>query len=79
MRGSLYLRARRPRQHGGLSPDFAAQVAQAYANLGMALEGIGAKPDQVAKPTIFVVDHGMPKLGVLTQNVTTMFGDRLVP
>jgi enamine deaminase RidA (YjgF/YER057c/UK114 family) len=62
---------------GGLSPDFAAQVEQAYANLGAALEGIGARPDQVAKLTVFVVDHDMSKLGVLTQNVTAMFGDRL--
>lgn len=62
---------------GGLSPDFAAQVEQAYANLGAALDGIGAKPDQVAKLTVFVVDHDMSKLGVLTQNVTAMFGDRL--
>jgi len=62
---------------GGLSPDFAAQVQQAYANLAAALEGIGAKPDQVAKLTVYVVDHDMSKLGVLTQNVTAMFGDRL--
>lgn len=62
---------------GGLSPDFAAQVKQAYANLGAALEGIGAKPDQVAKLTIYVVDHDMGKLGVLTENVKAMFGDRL--
>lgn len=62
---------------GGLSTDFAAQVKQAYVNLGAALEGIGAKPDQVAKLTIFVVDHDMSKLGVLTENVKAMFGDRL--
>ena len=62
---------------GGLSPDFAEQVAQAYANLGAALEGIGARPDQVAKLTIYVVDHDMSKLGVLSQNVIAMFGDRL--
>lgn len=62
---------------GALSPDFAAQVAQAYANLGAALEGIGARPDQVAKLTVYVVDHDMSKLGVLTQNVIAMFGDRL--
>jgi enamine deaminase RidA (YjgF/YER057c/UK114 family) len=62
---------------GGLSPDFAAQVRQAYANLGAALAGIGAKPDQVAKLTIFVVDHDMGKLGVLTEAVTTMFGGAL--
>jgi enamine deaminase RidA (YjgF/YER057c/UK114 family) len=62
---------------GGLSPDFAIQVEQAYANLGAALEGIGARPDQVAKLTVYVVDHDMSKLGVLTQNVVAMFGDRL--
>ncbi len=62
---------------GALSPDFAAQVAQVYANLGAALEGIGARPDQVAKLTIFVVDHETSKLGILTQNVMEMFGDRL--
>lgn len=62
---------------GGLSTDFAAQVKQAYANLGAALAGIGAKPDQVAKLTTYVVDHDMSKLGVLTEAVTAMFGDRL--
>lgn len=62
---------------GGLSPDFAAQVKQAYANLGAALEGVGAKPDQVAKLTIYVVDHDMSKLGVLTEAVKAMFGDKL--
>jgi len=62
---------------GGLSPDFAAQVKQAYVNLGAALEGIGATPDQVAKLTIFVVDHDMSKLGVLTETVKAMFGETL--
>ncbi|CAM5467140.1 RidA family protein [Mycolicibacterium aubagnense] len=62
---------------GGLSPDFAVQVRQAYANLKVALDGIGARPDQVAKLTIFVVDHDMSKLGVLTRNVKEMFGERL--
>lgn len=62
---------------GGLSPDFAVQVRQAYANLRSALEGIGARPDQVAKLTIFVVDHDMSKLEVLTRNVKDMFGEAL--
>ena len=62
---------------GGLSPDFAVQVEQAYANLRAALAGIGAKPDQVAKLTIFVVDHDMSKLEVLTRNVKQMFGTAL--
>jgi enamine deaminase RidA (YjgF/YER057c/UK114 family) len=62
---------------GGLSPDFAVQVKQAYANLAAALNGIGAKPDQVAKLTVYVVDHDMSKLGVLTENVKAMFGETL--
>jgi enamine deaminase RidA (YjgF/YER057c/UK114 family) len=62
---------------GALSPDFSAQVKQAYANLAAALDGIGAKPEQVAKLTIYVVDHDMSKLGVLTQNVKEMFGGSL--
>lgn len=62
---------------GALSPDFGVQVAQAYANLHIALEGIGARPDQVAKLTVYVVDHDMSKLEVLTRNVKEMFGERL--
>ncbi len=62
---------------GALSADFAVQVKQAYANLRSALDGLGARPDQVAKLTIFVVDHDMSKLEVLTRNVKEMFGDAL--
>jgi enamine deaminase RidA (YjgF/YER057c/UK114 family) len=62
---------------GALSPDFAVQVKQAYANLRAALDGLGAKPDQVAKLTVFVVDHDMSKLEVLTRNVKEMFGEAL--
>jgi len=62
---------------GKLSPDFAGQVEQAYANLRTALEGVGAKPNQVTKLTTFVVDHDMSKLGVLTENVKKMFGEAL--
>ena len=64
-------------QTGGLSPDFATQVKQAYANLAAALDGIGARPDQVAKLTVYVVDHDMGKLGPLTEAVTAMFGAAL--
>jgi enamine deaminase RidA (YjgF/YER057c/UK114 family) len=62
---------------GGLSPDFAVQVEQAYANLRTALDALGARPDQVAKLTVFVVDHDMSKLEVLTSNVKEMFGEAL--
>lgn len=62
---------------GSLSPDFAGQVAQAYANLGAILDALGARPEHVLKLTVFVVDHDMSKLGVLTEHVTSMFGAAL--
>ena len=62
---------------GALSPDFAVQVRQAYANLRTAIEALGARPDQVAKLTVFVVDHDMSKLEVLTRAVKDMFGAAL--
>ncbi len=62
---------------GSLSQDFGEQVAQAYANLGAVLDALGARPDHVVKLTVFVVDHDMSKLGVLTENVTRMFGSTL--
>jgi len=62
---------------GALSPDFAVQVTLAYAKLGAAIEALGAKPDQVAKLTVYVVDHDMSKLGVLTAAVKEMFGVKL--
>lgn len=64
-------------QTGALSPDFAEQVKQAYANLAAVIEALGARPEQVVKLTTFVVDHDMSKLGVLTENVMRMFGARL--
>ena len=64
-------------QTGGLFPDFAVQVAQAYANLGAVLGALGAAPSQVVKLTAYVVDHDMSKLRVLTENVTLMFGSNL--
>lgn len=62
---------------GELPADFAAQVARTYDNLLAAVAGLGAGPEQVAKLTVFVVDHDMSKLAVLTEAVTHAFGDRL--
>lgn len=62
---------------GRLSPDFREQVEQAYANLTAALDALGARPDQVAKLTVFVVDHDMSKLGVLSSGVTGVFAGAL--
>jgi enamine deaminase RidA (YjgF/YER057c/UK114 family) len=62
---------------GSLSPDFAAQVRQAYANLAAVLAAIGAGPAQVVKITTYVVGHTPDRLGPLTAGVVAMFGDRL--
>ena len=59
---------------GALSPDFAAQVTQAYDNLRAALAGLGAGPDRVLKLTVFVVDHDASKLGPLAEAVIRTFG-----
>lgn len=64
-------------QTGSLSPEFSDQVEQAYSNLAAVLDALGALPKQVVKLTVFVVDHDMSKLGVLTENVKRMFGDTL--
>lgn len=62
---------------GALSSNFGEQVTQAYANLAAVIDALGARPDQVVKLTVFVVDHDMSKLGVLTETVTRMFGAKL--
>lgn len=62
---------------GELSPDFAEQVKQAYENLAAVIDALGARADNVVKLTVFVVDHDMSKLTVLTETVTRMFGTRL--
>jgi enamine deaminase RidA (YjgF/YER057c/UK114 family) len=62
---------------GSLSSDFGEQVSQAYASLGAILDALGATPKHVVKLTVFVVDHDMSKLGVLTENVMRMFGATL--
>ncbi|MCA3700622.1 RidA family protein [Brevundimonas sp.] len=62
---------------GALSSDFGEQVKQAYENLAAVVEALGARPEHVVKLTVFVVDHDMSKLGVLTETVVRMFGTRL--
>lgn len=64
-------------QTGALSCDFGEQVKQAYANLAAVIDALGVRLDRVVKLTVFVVEHDMTKLGVLTENVTRMFGGRL--
>jgi enamine deaminase RidA (YjgF/YER057c/UK114 family) len=49
--------------------DFAAQVEQAYLNVGRALTEIGGSFDDVAKLTIYVVDWNADKYPLLGEGV----------
>jgi enamine deaminase RidA (YjgF/YER057c/UK114 family) len=50
--------------------DLAAQVEQAYLNVGTALAGIGGSFDDVAKLTIYVVDWSPGKMPLLGEGVS---------
>lgn len=65
------------RVDGSLPPEFDAQVRQAYRNLGIALEAVGARPQQVVKLTTYVVEHDHSKLEVMTAVVKNVFGEAL--
>ena len=55
--------------------DLAAQARQAFANLGHALAAAGARPEQVAKITIYVVHHRPEYLPVIEAARIEVFGD----
>lgn len=56
--------------------DLAAQARQVYANLGRALAAAGARPDQVAKITIYVVDYDRDTcLPIIEAARKTLFGE----
>ncbi|MEH6416187.1 RidA family protein [Pseudomonas sp. CGJS7] len=56
--------------------DLAVQARQVYANLGRALAAAGARPDQVAKITIYVVDYQRDRcLATIEAARKTLFGD----
>jgi enamine deaminase RidA (YjgF/YER057c/UK114 family) len=55
--------------------DLAVQARQAFANLGRCLAAAGARPDQVAKLTIYVVDHRPDYLPVISEARIAVFGD----
>jgi enamine deaminase RidA (YjgF/YER057c/UK114 family) len=55
--------------------DLAAQARQVNANLGRALAAAGARPDQVAKITIYVVDYQPEYLPVIERARVELFGD----
>ena len=63
--------------HGNLvgPGDLAAQAKQVFANLGRALAAAGARPDQVTKITIYVVNHRREYLPAIEEARVSLFGD----
>jgi enamine deaminase RidA (YjgF/YER057c/UK114 family) len=55
--------------------DLAVQARQAFDNVGLALAAAGARPDQVAKITIYVVHHRPEYLPVISEARMAVFGD----
>ena len=55
--------------------DIALQARQAFANVGRALGGAGARPDQVAKLTIFVVGLRPEYLPAIEAGRVALFGN----
>ena len=64
-------------EHGNLvgAGDLAAQARQVFIILGRALAAAGAKPEQVAKITIYVVGHRPEYLPVIEEARVAVFGD----
>ena len=55
--------------------DFSAQARQAFANVGRALAAAGASPEDVARLTIYVVDHRPEYLPLISDARVAVFGE----
>ena len=55
--------------------DLAAQARQAFANVGRCLAAAGAAPEQVARLTIYVVDHRPEYLEQISAARIEVFGE----
>ncbi len=56
--------------------DFAAQTRLAFGNLGRALKAAGARPEQVCKITIYIVDYDRDEhVPIIDVAQKSLFGD----
>lgn len=67
------------REDGTYAGDFQAQVKQAFHNLLTALRSAGAGPKDVAKLTVYIVDHAESKLGVYGAELMAAWGEVAKP
>ncbi|MFG1792962.1 RidA family protein [Nocardia sp. NPDC049149] len=58
------------------SDDFATQVDNAFANLGIALRSVGLDFAEVAQLRTFIVEHNLEKLAVIGKKVAEIWGER---
>jgi enamine deaminase RidA (YjgF/YER057c/UK114 family) len=59
---------------GSFSPEFQVQAELAFRNLGLALEALGARPRDVVKITVLIVQHDMQKLKIMQAAQRTLLG-----
>ena len=59
-----------------LSEDFATQLKQAVRNTETVLAAAGAKMSDVAKFTLYVVDHDKEKFRIVREEFDRVWGDR---
>jgi enamine deaminase RidA (YjgF/YER057c/UK114 family) len=64
---------------GRLPADFAGQVEQALRNLCTALAAAGARPRDVAKLSVLIVDHSEARLAVFSSALKALWGDAPTP
>ena len=64
-------------EHGNVTGpgDLAVQARQVFSNIGRALLAAGARPEQVTKITIFVVDYRREHLPMIEAGRLALFGD----
>ncbi|MEE6282019.1 RidA family protein [Georgenia sunbinii] len=67
------------REDGTFPESFEEQVDQAFHNLLTALASVGAGPKDVAKLTVYIVDHAEEKLGVYGAALMAAWGDVATP
>nr|AVH79653.1 endoribonuclease L-PSP [Nostoc sp. PCC 8009] len=59
-----------------VSNDFEQQLVRAFQNLRFALQAVGAKPEDVAKTTILIVDYSQDKLIPLGREIGYLWGNK---
>lgn len=59
---------------GTFSADFRTQAVSAFRNLGLAIEAAAARPADVAKITVMIVDHDLDKLAIMQEAQRGLLG-----